>query len=109
MTCGFKNIPLAPRALGDGLIATALDGVVYIENSRLHIKGNAAHYVYKPEGSPVGWYARNIKTCDDNFHDLAQKPSDVENKYTLAYANLVPFLIGAIKELNAKIKALEGK
>ena len=46
---------------------------------------------------------------NDNFHDLAQKPSDVENKYTLAYANLVPFLIGAIKELNAKIKILEGK
>lgn len=46
---------------------------------------------------------------NDNFHDLAQKPSDVENKYTLAYANLVPFLIGAIKELNAKINALESK
>ena len=45
---------------------------------------------------------------NDNFHDLAQKPSDIENKYTLAYANLVPFLIGAIKELNAKIKALSG-
>lgn len=45
---------------------------------------------------------------NDNFHDLAQKPSDVENKYTLAYANLVPFLIGAIKELNEKIKALSG-
>ena len=46
---------------------------------------------------------------NDNFHDLADKPSDVENKYTLAYANLVPFLIGAIKELNAKIKILEDK
>ena len=46
---------------------------------------------------------------NDSFHDLAQKPSDVENKYTLAYANLVPFLIGAIKELNAEIKALESK
>ena len=46
---------------------------------------------------------------NDNFHDLTDKPSDVENKYTLAYANLVPFLIGAIKELNAKIKELEGK
>lgn len=46
---------------------------------------------------------------NDNFHDLKEKPSDVENKYTLAYANLVPFLIGAIKELNAKIKELEGK
>ena len=46
---------------------------------------------------------------NDNFHDLTEKPSDVENKYTLAYANLVPFLIGAIKELNAKIKELEGR
>ena len=46
---------------------------------------------------------------NDNFHDLAEKPSDVENKYTLAYANLVPFLIGAIKELNAKIKELEDR
>ena len=45
---------------------------------------------------------------NDNFHDLQEKP-DVENKYTLAYANLVPFLIGAIKELNAKIKELEGR
>ena len=46
---------------------------------------------------------------NDSFHDLAQKPSDVENKYTLAYTSLVPFLIGAVKELNAKIKALESK
>ena len=46
---------------------------------------------------------------NDNFHDLAEKPSDVENKYTLAYANLVPFLIGAIKGLSAKIKELEVK
>ena len=46
---------------------------------------------------------------NDNFHDLQEKPSDVENKYTLAYANLVPFLIAAIKELNAKIKSLEDK
>ena len=46
---------------------------------------------------------------NDNFHDLTEKPSDVENKYTLAYANLVPFLIGAIKELNAEIKTLKDK
>ena len=46
---------------------------------------------------------------NDNFHDLQEKPSDVENKYTLAYANLVPFLIGAIKELNAEIKILKDK
>lgn len=46
---------------------------------------------------------------NDNFHDLQEKPSDVENKYTLAYANLVPFLISAIKELNAEIKILKDK
>lgn len=46
---------------------------------------------------------------NDNFHDLQEKPTDVENKYTLAYANLVPFLIGAIKELNAKIEKLEDR
>ena len=46
---------------------------------------------------------------NDNFHDLQEKPSEVENKYTLAYENLVPFLIGAIKELNAEIKILKDK
>ena len=43
---------------------------------------------------------------NDNFYDLEEKPN-VENKLTLAYANLVPFLIGAIKELSEKIKGLE--
>ena len=65
MTYAFKeNLTLQAN---DVLIATALNGVVYIENGRLHIKGNAAHYVYKPEGSPAGWYARNIKTLDDIY------------------------------------------
>lgn len=32
MTYGFKDIPIMPRTVGDGLIATALDGVVYTEN-----------------------------------------------------------------------------
>ena len=54
MTYGFKDIPIMPRTVGDGLIATALDGVVYTENGRVHVKGNAAHYVYKPDGSPRG-------------------------------------------------------
>ena len=46
---------------------------------------------------------------NDNFHDLKEKPTDVENKYTLESANLVPCLIGAIKELNAKIEKLEDR
>lgn len=80
MTYGFKNTPIVPRSSGDGLIATALDGVVYTENSRLHIKGNTAHYVYKPEGSPVGWYARNIKTCDDIYLGVGASPTiELEN------------------------------
>ena len=80
MTYGFKNTPTMPRSSGDGLIATALDGVVYTENSRLHVKGNAAHYVYKPDGSPTGWYARNIKTCDDIYLGVGASPTiDLEN------------------------------
>lgn len=67
MIYAFKNTLIMPRSNGDGLIVTALDGVVYMENNRLHIKGNTAHYVYKPDGSPVGWYARNIKTLDDIY------------------------------------------
>lgn len=79
MTYGFKATPTVSNG-GDGLIATALNGVVYTENSRLHVKGNAAHYVYKPEGSPVGWYARNIKTCDDIFLGAGASPTiELEN------------------------------
>ena len=80
MTYGFKNTLAMPKSSGDGLIATALDGVVYTENSRLHVKGNTAHYVYKPDGSPAGWYARNIKTCDDVFLGVGASPTiDLEN------------------------------
>ena len=69
-----------PRTVGDGLIATALNGVVYTENSRLHVKGNAAHYIYKPDGSPVGWYARNIKTYDDIYLGVGASPTiELEN------------------------------
>ena len=80
MTYGFKITPIMQRSNGDVLIATALDGVVYTENSRLHVKGNAAHYVYKPDGSPVGWYARNIKTCDDIYLGVGASPTiELEN------------------------------
>ena len=80
MTYGFKDIPIMPRTVGDGLIATALDGVVYTENGRIHVKGNVAHYVYKPDGSPAGWYARNIKTCDDIYLGVGASPTiELEN------------------------------
>ena len=80
MTYGFKNTPIMPRSNEDGLIATALDGVIYTENSRLHVKGNTAHSVYKPDGSPVGWYARNIKTCDDIYLGVGASPTvELEN------------------------------
>lgn len=80
MTYGFKNIPTLQKSSSDGLIATALNGVVYTENSRLHVKGNAAHYVYKPDGSPAGWYARNIKTCDDIYLGIGASPTiELEN------------------------------
>lgn len=80
MTYAFKNTLTMPRSSGDGLIATALNGVVYTENGRIHIKGNAAHYVYKPDGSPAGWYARNIKTCDDIYLGVGASPTiELEN------------------------------
>lgn len=80
MTYGFKDRPIMTREVGDGLIAAALDGVVYTENGRVHVKGNAAHYVYKPDGSPTGWYARNIKTCDDIYLGKGASPTiDFEN------------------------------
>ena len=80
MTYSFKETLSITQISGDGLIATALNGVVYTENSRLHVKGNKAHYIYKPEGSPVGWYARNIKTYDDIFLGVGASPTiELEN------------------------------
>lgn len=46
---------------------------------------------------------------NDNFYDLKEKPEDVENQYTLAYSNLIPFLIGAIQEQQIEIKNLQSK
>lgn len=80
MTYGFKNRPTMPRSSGDVLIASALNGVAYTENGRLHIKGNKMHFIYKPDGSPVGWYARNIKTLDDIYLGTGACPTiDFEN------------------------------
>lgn len=44
---------------------------------------------------------------NDNFYDLVEKPENVENQYTLAYSNLIPFLIGAIKEQQVQIEELK--
>ena len=65
MTIFFKSTP--PSKEVDSLIATALNGVVYVENNRLHIKGSLNHYIYKFDGSPIGWYMRNPKTLDDVY------------------------------------------
>lgn len=65
MTYGFKTNP--PAQSGDKIVATALDGVVYTENNRIHITTNKRHYVHKADGTPAGWYARNIKTNDDIY------------------------------------------
>jgi hypothetical protein len=61
----FNQTPA--QVSGDKVIATALTGVVYVENNRLHVKCNDRHYLYKFDGSPIGWYARNLKTCDDIY------------------------------------------
>ena len=78
MTYAFKNSQTVPTF--DKLIATALNGVVYTENGRLHIKGNKMHYIYKPNAMPTGWYARNIKTLDDIFLGVGASPTiELEN------------------------------
>ena len=73
MTYGFKESPAI--IAGDNVIATALDGVVYTENNRLHVKGNKQHVVYTYDGSPVGWYARNHKTSDDIYLGEGASPT----------------------------------
>ncbi len=65
MTISFKAAPAAKTK--DTVVATALTGVVYTENKRLHVKCNDRHFIYKFDGSPVGWYARNLKTSDDIY------------------------------------------
>lgn len=78
MTYTFKGNPTIETE--DMLIASALNGVVYIENGRLHVKGNKMHFIYKPNSSPMGWYARNIKTCDDIYLGVGASPTiDLEN------------------------------
>ena len=41
----FKNV--INNLKSDLLIGSALNGVVYTENSRLHVKGNKMHFIYK--------------------------------------------------------------
>ena len=73
MTISFN--PTLEQARGDGIIATALTGVVYAENNRLHVKCNDRHFLYKFDGSPIGWYARNLKTCDDIYLGVGASPT----------------------------------
>ena len=80
MTYFFTDTPIVAKTTADVLIASALNGVVYTENGRLHIKGNKMHFIYEPDGSPVGWYARNIKTCDDIYLGVGASPTiELEN------------------------------
>lgn len=78
MTYAFKgNLTIEAE---DTLIASALNGVVYTENGRLHVKGNKMHFIYKPSASPAGWYARNIKTLDDIYLGAGAYPTaELEN------------------------------
>lgn len=46
----------------------------------------------------------------DNFHDIDKEanpiPEGIENQLTVGYSELVPFLIGAVKELKAQNNAM---
>ena len=73
MTIFFKVIP--PNKDGDSLIATALNGIIYVENNRLHIKDTRNHYIYKFDGIIIGWYMRNPKTLDDIYLGQGASPT----------------------------------
>ena len=73
MTYLFKSIVTNNNK--DSLIATSLNGVVYTENNRLHIKDTRNHYIYKFDGSPIGWYMRNPKTLDDIYLGVGASPT----------------------------------
>ena len=67
----------------DELIATALNGEAYSENNRLQIKNAEWHLIYKYDGSPVGWYARNVKTNADVYLGSGASPSIVLETLTV--------------------------
>lgn len=73
MTYAFLDKPQENNT--DLLVATAINGEVYTENKRLHIKNNTCHYVYKFDGSPIGWYRRNLKTSDDIYLGVGASPT----------------------------------
>ncbi len=78
------NFVATPQNNGkDELIATALNGEAYSENNRLHIKNSEWHLIYKYDGSPVGWYARNVKTNDDVYLGSGASPSIVLETLTV--------------------------
>lgn len=78
------NFVATPQNNGkDELIATALNGEAYSENNRLHIKNVEWHLIYKYDGSPVGWYARNVKTNDDVYLGSGASPSIVLETLTV--------------------------
>ena len=68
----FKQTPKNNNQ--NGLIATALNGVIYTENNRLHVKGKY-HHIYKFDGSSVGWYMRNPETLNDVFLGAGASPT----------------------------------
>lgn len=78
MIYSFKTQPT--KQAGDAIIATALNGVVYSENNRIHIKTHTCHIVYKFDGAPIGWYVRNLKNGDEIYLGVGASPTiELEN------------------------------
>ena len=46
---------------------------------------------------------------NDNFFDLEEQPTEAESQLSVAYQNLIPFLIKAVQELHTRIETLEEK
>lgn len=70
MTYIFNGIDFSLE-LPNTIIAHALNGIVYIENSRLHVVNNKIHFICTSEG----WYVHNNKTLKDVYIGKDVAPS----------------------------------
>ncbi|HRF69894.1 MAG TPA: hypothetical protein PKV66_00525 [Candidatus Pelethenecus sp.] len=65
MVYNFKS--QLSKQMGDTIIAMSSNCTIYGENNCLHIKTNTRHIVFKFDGTPVGWYAYNLKNGNEIY------------------------------------------
>jgi hypothetical protein len=86
----------------------AKENISPIENSLLKIIAlNPVRFTFKKDGmEDVGFIAQEMY---EHIPDVVDKPKDEEEMMGIAKEKLIPYLVKAIQELNAKVTALENK